>query len=100
VVHVDDDTLATGKGTACIENGPAIGAETARRIACDSVIEHVVDGRNGKPVSIGRRSRKIPPYMMRALRKRDAAGRCGPIRGDHWCSRNPTERWCRPDLRR
>jgi hypothetical protein len=36
VVHVDAETLTTGDGVAEVEDGPLLGAETARRLICDS----------------------------------------------------------------
>ena len=43
----------------------------SRRIACDSSIVTIKEDENGEPLSIGRRSRTIPPPMRRALRVRD-----------------------------
>lgn len=95
VVHVDDETLVTGRGTATIENGPSVSGETVRRIACDSDVEHVVDGPDGKPVAIGRRSRKIPPYMMRALRHRDATCRFPGCNRTRWLHGHHKHHWAK-----
>jgi hypothetical protein len=58
-----------------LEHGPVIHPETARRLACDaSVVAHVEDG-DGATLSIGRRSRSVPPWMHRALRRRDGGCR-------------------------
>jgi len=54
-----------------IEDGPHLSAGTSRRIACDSSIVAIKEDKNGEPLSIGRRSRTIPPPMRRALRVRD-----------------------------
>ena len=54
-----------------MEDGPHVTAETSRRIACDSSIVAIREDENGEPLSIGRRSRTIPPPMRRALRARD-----------------------------
>ena len=54
-----------------IEDGPGITTETSRRIACDSSVVRIKEDENGEPLSIGRRSRSIPPSMRRALRARD-----------------------------
>ena len=43
----------------------------SRRIACDSTVAVIKEDKNGEPLSIGRRSRSIPPPMRRALRIRD-----------------------------
>ena len=49
----------------------AIAAETARRLCCDAGIVPVVDGPNGEPLSVGRRTRSSPPAVRRALSNRD-----------------------------
>lgn len=72
VVHVTAETSASQEvENAHIEGGPHVTAETSRRIACDCTVVGVVDGKKGEPLSIGRRSRTIPPPMRRALRFRD-----------------------------
>jgi len=57
--------------TSHIEDGPGVTAVTSRRIACDSSVVCIKEDENGEPLSIGRRSRSIPPPMRRALRARD-----------------------------
>jgi hypothetical protein len=68
VVHVTAETSE-------IENGSHVTAETSRRISCDSTIVKIKEDENGEPLSIGRRSRSIPPPMRRALRIRDGGCR-------------------------
>ena len=58
-------------GESSLEDGPHVTAETSRRIACDSSIVAIKEDKHGEPLSIGRRSRTIPPPMRRALRVRD-----------------------------
>jgi len=60
---------------AHIEHGPHVTAVTSQRIACDCSIVGIKEGENGEPLSIGRRSRTIPPPMRRALRARDGGCR-------------------------
>jgi hypothetical protein len=62
-------------GDSDIENGPHVTAVTSRRISCDSTIVKIKEDENGEPLSIGRRSRSIPPPMRRALRIRDGGCR-------------------------
>ena len=70
VVHVEADVLANGGAGRCeVEHRTAIAAETARRLCCDAGIVPVVDGPNGEPLSVGRRTRSIPPAVRRALSK-------------------------------
>ena len=72
VVHVEADVLADRRPGRCeIEHRTAIAAETARRLCCDAGIVPVVDGANGEPLSVGRRTRSIPPSVRRALASRD-----------------------------
>ena len=72
VVHVEADVLADARAGRCeIEHRTAIAAQTARRLCCDAGIVPVVDGANGEPLSVGRRTRSIPPSVRRALLSRD-----------------------------
>ena len=72
VVHVEAEVLANGGAGRCeIEHRTAIAAETARRLSCDAGIVPVVNGPNGEPLSVGRRTRSIPPAVRRALASRD-----------------------------
>ena len=81
MVHVtaetlqDDVTAVTSTelsaDTSYIEDGPHLAAETSRRIACDSSILKLIEDKEGQPLSIGRKSRAIPPALRRALRVRD-----------------------------
>jgi hypothetical protein len=68
VVHVTAET-------SYIDDGPHVTAEASRRIACDSSIVALREDAAGQPLSIGRRSRTIPPSMRRALQARDGGCR-------------------------
>jgi hypothetical protein len=72
VVHVDADTLAGNeiKSRSELAEGPALAPETVRRLACDGGIVRLIE-RDGHPLSVGRRTRAIPPALRRALRSRD-----------------------------
>ena len=75
VVHVDG-------ARAELEGGPALAAETARRLACDASIVAIAES-GGEALSVGRRTRTIPPSIRRALRSRDGGCRfpgCGAHR--------------------
>jgi hypothetical protein len=76
VVHVDAETLAADevKGRAELEDGPALAPETVRRLGCDAAVVGIVE-RDGRPLSVGRRTRTIPPALRRALRARDSGCR-------------------------
>lgn len=62
-----------------LEHGPHVAAETSRRIACDSSISILHEDQDGQPLSIGRKSRVIPPAMRRALRARDEGCRYSEV---------------------
>jgi hypothetical protein len=72
VVHVDAETLKHAHAGRCeLEHGPAIAAETARRLACDGSVVRIVEDAKGEPLDVGRRTRTIPPGIRRALQARD-----------------------------
>jgi hypothetical protein len=72
VVHAELDALAgDGAEAGCrLEDGPAICAESARRLACDASLLSVLHGPKGA-LDISRKSRAIPSSMRRALDLRD-----------------------------
>jgi hypothetical protein len=100
VVHVDAATLAGDAEGGCgLEHGPPLRPETARRLACDASVVRILE-RDGRPLSVGRRTRSVPPALRRALRSRDATCRfpgCGQGRFlhahhvDHWARGGPTD---------
>jgi hypothetical protein len=77
VVHVDAEILAAERGSdgnATIEHGPAICAETARRLGCDASVVVSVE-REGRSLRLGRKTRTIPPALRRAVHLRDQSCR-------------------------
>jgi hypothetical protein len=71
VVHVEEAALnSSDEGACALEDGPAVAAETARRLACDGSLVEIRE-RDGEPLSVGRKRRTIPPAMRRALQTRD-----------------------------
>ncbi|MDX1378800.1 MAG: DUF222 domain-containing protein [Anaerolineales bacterium] len=72
-IHTDVDTLMDdGEGAASeLEDGCHVSAETSRRLSCDASVVHWLDTHKGEPLSIGRKSRTIPPAIRRALHRRD-----------------------------
>ena len=72
VVHVSAETLKAGGGHQCeIEDGAAVAAETARRLACDASLVAIVENEKGEPLNVGRKTRSVPPALQRALNSRD-----------------------------
>jgi hypothetical protein len=60
---------------AVTSDGTCVSAETARRLACDCGVVHMVEDADGKTLSVGRKTRSIPASMKRALLKRDTTCR-------------------------
>jgi hypothetical protein len=74
-IHVDAEVLPHGGPGRCqIEDGPALAPETARRLSCDATLVAVVEGLDGTPIDVGRRTRKISARLRRAVLARD--GQC------------------------
>lgn len=61
----------TSSRAISLETGGTIPLEAARRICCDAAIVPVIEGESGELLDIGRKTRKIPPAMRRALEVRD-----------------------------
>ncbi|MDE2874805.1 MAG: DUF222 domain-containing protein, partial [Gemmatimonadota bacterium] len=71
VVHTDAATLSERGETGRSElDGVRVCAETSRRMACDAA-RVAMGHRDGEVVSVGRRTRTIPPHIRRALEERD-----------------------------
>jgi len=86
VVHVEGESCS-------LEDGPHVSAVTSRRIACDSSIVAISEDENGEPLSIGRRSRSIPPPMRRALRVRDKGCRFPGCTNTRFVDGHHIEHW-------
>jgi hypothetical protein len=84
---------------AHLDDGPAISPATLALIACNATISTMVHELSGAITDVGRRTRKVPPALRRALRERDH-GRCrypgcDSRRTDahhirHWANGGPT----------
>src|SRR5581483_12017518 len=71
VVHVDARTVANdADGRGELADGPALAAETARRVSCDASIVELRE-RDGEALSLGRKRRTVSPSLRRALQARD-----------------------------
>jgi hypothetical protein len=99
-VHTDMETLrANGlNGQAELEDGGNISAETARRVSCDAGLVHWLDSSSsehpgGEPLSIGRKSRTIPPAIGRALKRRDGGCRFPGCTNTHFVDAHHIQHW-------
>ena len=121
VVHVEADSLrrpepvpqaagsvpaGTCKGCVSADTSPAparpdgawlgdshirVSAETARRLSCDAATVRMTR-RNGEILSVGRKSRTIPPPIRRALEFRDQGCRFPGCTSKH-CDAHHVEHW-------
>jgi hypothetical protein len=100
VVHVDTETLSStpGNGRSELADGAPLAGETARRLACDAAIVPLFE-RDGRPLSVGRKTRAVPPALRRALASRDRGcrfpgcmSRCSVDAHhiEHWARGGPT----------
>jgi hypothetical protein len=101
VVHIDQAILAEQQAAAehgephrCeLEDGPALALDTARRLACDATVVGIVEGDDGEPLDIGRKSRSIPPAIARALRARDRGCRYPGCDRTRYCEGHHVTHW-------
>jgi hypothetical protein len=95
VVHVDAAALASdAEATCALEDGPAIAAETARRLACDASVVAISE-RNGRTVRIGRKTRTISPGVRRGLRARDRGCRFPGCEDHRFVDAHHVRHWAR-----
>jgi hypothetical protein len=90
MLHVSAETP---EGPAHIEDGPHVTAETSQRICCDTSTSLLVEDENGEPLSIGRKSRVIPPAMRRALKARDKQCRFPGCTHTHFIDGHHIKHW-------
>jgi hypothetical protein len=106
VVHVSAETPARAGAASCsdsgdthIDDGPHVypkgtwTAVTSRRIACDCSVVGIREDENSEPLSIGRRSRSIPPPIRRALRARDGGCRFPSCTNTRFVDGHHIEHW-------
>jgi Domain of unknown function (DUF222)/HNH endonuclease len=93
VLHVDIDALAhDARGRVWLRDGPALSPETARRLACDASVVTLVE-KDGEPLSVGRRTRAIPPAVRRALDSRDRGCRFPGCDNRRWVDAHHIRHW-------
>jgi hypothetical protein len=96
VVHVDADTLASEevRERCHLADGPALAPETARRLGCDASVVRILE-RDGRALSVGRRTRTIPPAVRRALRSRDDGCRFPGCTHERYLHAHHIQHWAR-----
>ena len=94
VVHVDAETLIERTAGRCeLEEGPAVAAETARRLACDASLATIIEDEHGEPLVVGRKTRTIPPALRRALASRDKGCRFPGCTHERYVDRHHVKHW-------
>jgi hypothetical protein len=103
VVHVSAETLKDeitaetsdhiNSDLSHLEDGPHVTAETSRRIACDCSIYGIKEDEDGEPLSVGRKTRSIPPALRRALRSRDKGCRFPGCTHTHFIDGHHIKHW-------
>ncbi len=96
VVHVDAATLAADevRDRCHLSDGPALAPETVRRLGCDASVVRIVE-RDGRPLTVGRRTRTIPPALRRALRSRDGGCRFPGCTHERFLHAHHIRHWAR-----
>lgn len=67
-----------------IDGGPPIGPERARRLCCDGSVIPILESAAGEILSVGRKTRTVPPALRRALQRRDGGCRFPGCDQRHW----------------
>jgi hypothetical protein len=92
VVHVDHANLS--EPARSLESEPRrCELDTARRLACDASVVGLLEGEDGEPLDIGRKTRSIPPALGRALRARDGGCRFPGCDRRRFTEGHHVERW-------
>ncbi len=86
VVHVDEQTLRDGIGTATLDTGAEISAGQARRLACQAGVLPLVLGGESAPLDLGRSQRLFTRHQAYALSaQHDSCAADGCERPFAWC---------------
>lgn len=96
VVHVDAATLGSDEVVerAAVADGPALAPETVRRLGCDAAVVRIVE-RDGRPLTVGRRTRTVPAALRRALRNRDGGCRFPGCTHERFLHAHHIQHWAR-----
>ena len=96
VVHVDAAALSGdgAHGHCGLDDGPALSAETARRLSCDASLVPMLNGPKGT-LDVGRKTRAIPPSLRRALDARDHGCQFSGCNNREWVDAHHITHWAR-----
>jgi hypothetical protein len=79
-------------GAVHVRDGPALAPETARRLGCDASVIGIRSS-GGETLSVGRRTRSIPPQIRRALDSRDKGCRFPGCENRRWVDAHHIHHW-------
>jgi hypothetical protein len=93
LVLTDPPTLRGDEVGECrLADGTRISPDTARRIACDAIIQELVLDATGVPLALGRSTRKFTADQYRAMVARDGGCRCCGASPEH-CDAHHVNEW-------
>jgi len=78
---------------ATLEDGAHVSAETLRRLACDCGLTGVARDEDGSILDIGRKTRRIPPALRRAVMARDRGCAFPGCTHDRFIDMHHAEHW-------
>ena len=94
VVHVSAETLKHRTAGCCeFEHGPAMSAETARRLSCDAAVVALIENDDGEPLDVGRKTRTISAPLRRVLNARDKGCRFPGCANTRFIDAHHVEHW-------
>ena len=92
-VDVDLESLVhDAKGAVHVRDGPALAPETARRLGCDASVVPTLQSA-GEVLSVGRRTRSVPPHIRRVLEGRDKGCRFPGCESRRWVDAHHIHHW-------
>lgn len=87
------EALVGARGAELDHAGP-VGAEVARRLACDASVHRVLMSAGSEPLDVGQRTSVVPAAMRRAVIVRDRHCRFpGCDRPQAWCDAHHVVHW-------
>ena len=93
-VHIEDEALRTGIGSATLDTGAEISAGEARRLACNAGVLPIVLSGDSVPLDLGREKRLFTRYQAAALAVRhDSCAVQGCERPFAWCELHHLVPW-------
>jgi len=92
IVCVRESELHPGGVSAESPAGP-VGAESLRRLACDSSVTRVTVDADDSPLDVGRKLRTVSPAMRKALVARDGGCRFPGCTNHRWVDAHHIEHW-------